>query len=154
MADRAPRAYVVHLPVRLDRDENRWVPAVNLQPAEYFGEITFILNDEGRPSSEPEDTIPRIREAMTEFKETDYLVLVGDPNLQIYAAAFALRTTGGKLNLLKWNPTQRKYNGLYVELWQDEVPLILRNLVEPEATVTRKSQVEFDERGNKRVRIL
>ena len=45
-----------------------------------------------------------------EYKETDYLLLTGDPAIIGVACSIVSDITNGKYNLLKWDKQERKYH--------------------------------------------
>lgn len=114
-----PRVFIVHEPMRRDPRSKEMVPAHDLRPASQFGDLKFILPGAVRPALDPESSLPAIRDAMSGFMEDDYLAMVGDMNLVIWAAALGLRATGGIMKLLKWNNQDRCYVATQARLWDD-----------------------------------
>lgn len=111
-----PRAFVVHQPMRLDRERNTWVETVDLSCASEYGDLVFLLNTPERPPLDPEASLPVLRDKLKDFRPDDYLVLAGDMNLVVYASIIAARLTGGWLNLLRWHPRDRRYVSLQAQI--------------------------------------
>jgi len=76
----------------------------NFLPAKEFGELHVILS--GRePIDRAQD---KIRLALANMVESDFLLLVGSP-LHIAIAAFTVLNRFGKANVLVWNQEAYKY---------------------------------------------
>jgi hypothetical protein len=99
--------YVVHEPVRWDRYKRKMTP-VDLDPAKAFGELKILLPGHDRPPS-AQEAFPVLKEAMCGFGPDDYLVVAGDMELLVWVAVLALKKTGGKLRLLKWDNRLHRY---------------------------------------------
>jgi len=112
-----PKVYVIHEPVRRDKQTGQMIPVFDLQPASRFGVLTFVLPGGNRPPLSPEAVLPQIRDAMMAYTEDDYIVTVGDPALYVWAAALAAHGTNGAVNLLKWNAREQSYYAAKAQLW-------------------------------------
>lgn len=110
--NRRAKCYIVHQPMRIDDRTGRWKPAVNLSPAGEYGDLVFMLDTPERPPLDPEASLPTLRAKLADYRPEDYIVLAGDMNLVAYACVIAARVTGGLLNLLRWDPTERRYISL------------------------------------------
>lgn len=76
----------------------------NLLPAKEFGELYIMLN--GR---EPNDfALERLRESLAHFRETDYLLLIGNPVFIGLASAIILERLK-RVNFLVWDPHHYNY---------------------------------------------
>ena len=90
-------------------------PTKNLSAAKEFGQIKVLLP----PTQVTFDATWAIEEMfkkLEEFKDEDYLLLVGDPVIMILAASIVSWVTGGKYNILKWDRETRTYNPLTIDL--------------------------------------
>ncbi len=102
--------YITHVPLRLDRASGDMVQMFDMEAAKGFGELKYILPEDGnRPSTNPKVVLPILREALVGFKKTDYLAVVGDAGILVWAAALAMRATGGQIQLLKWSKHEHSY---------------------------------------------
>lgn len=124
-----PRAYVVHQPVKLDYTTRQWVPNVDVSFASVYGDVVFLLTTPERAPVDPELTLPILREKLKAFTKDDYLVLVGDMNLVIYAAALAMKETGGFIRMLRWNPVDRGYICITANVY-DGAASIIKDAIE------------------------
>lgn len=98
--------FVVHEPVRWN---GRRMVALDMSPAEKFGDLRVIFPGQDRPPP-AQEAMPILQNAMCAFRPDDYLVIAGDMDLVVWAAALALKTTSGTLRLLKWDSRQRQYD--------------------------------------------
>jgi hypothetical protein len=99
--------FAVHQPARYDQTKRRMVP-IDISKAERFGKMRLVFPGLDRPPP-VDEAIPTLRTVLGVFKPTDYLVLAGDLDLVVFAAALALNATGGKINLLKWSNRLQDY---------------------------------------------
>jgi hypothetical protein len=98
-----PRVFVVNEPMKYDARSGEMIPVHNIRPATEFGDLTFVLHGSNRPSEDPDVVLPQIREAMRNFNQEDYILLVGDMDLVAWAVALAYKSTGTTVKLLKWS---------------------------------------------------
>lgn len=105
-AEQTPRVFIIH-------EQARWVGnkrmALDFSSADIYGRRVVVFPDIDR-SPPVEEAMPAVRQAMADFQPDDYLVIAGDMDLLIWAAAIALNNTGGRVNLLKWNNRSKAYD--------------------------------------------
>jgi hypothetical protein len=102
------KVYAPQQPSRFDLTTRLWIPTMNMQAAEKFGELVVLLP----PNANRLHTAPllvSLKERMEHFTAEDWLVAVGDPSLIAAAACIAVRKTGGLLRLLKWDRMSSDY---------------------------------------------
>jgi hypothetical protein len=99
--------YVVHEPIRWNSRDRCMVP-LDLTPAKQYGQLKLVLPGGNRPPPLTQ-AMPQLKETMAEFTDQDYLLLAGDMDLLVWAAALALRATGGRVKLLKFDNRTRLY---------------------------------------------
>ncbi len=97
------RVFVINEPLRADGS-----PLVSLKPAEFFGSVIHIL-PAGKPPADPMESLPRIEEVLADYREGDFIVLVGEMDLVALAVAVALEANEGRVNFLKWDRNNRAY---------------------------------------------
>jgi hypothetical protein len=112
--------YVTHEPLRRDEDTGEMVRAVDLSPAEEWGELRFLLPP-GAPPLDPEAVLPQLRAGLAEFRVSDFLLPVGHPVLIAWAAALACRAAGGHLRLLQWRARERRYSAVSASVWAPDL---------------------------------
>lgn len=96
------------VPSRYDPASRLWVPAVEMRPAEKFGELVIMLPpNSARAGIAP--CVDAMKELMKSFSAEDYLIGVGDPSLIGAASCIAVRHTGGLLRMLKWDRMAKDY---------------------------------------------
>jgi hypothetical protein len=100
------------------------VHTMNLEPAQKFGALTFLLTDaelrnagvraaNGYTVADLEPSAPvvsELRRKLTGIQPTDYLLLVGDPVIGALAMALALHATKGRLRVLRWLKASKSYS--------------------------------------------
>ena len=60
----------------------------------------------------------KLRKILKEYKETDYLLLTGDPAIIGVACSIVSDITNGKYQLLKWDKQERKYYPIEINLYE------------------------------------
>lgn len=93
--------YVVHEPARWDHAAQAMVP-IDISKAAEYGPLRIVLPGLNRPPAAAQ-ALGALKAAFAGFGTDDYLLLAGDMDLLVWASSLALRRTGGKLNLLRWN---------------------------------------------------
>ena len=102
------KVFIVNAPARWNSGQQVMVP-LDMAPAAEYGDLVYIFEGTHRPPS-GEPAYEHIRTAMNDFTSDDYLVIVGDMDLVIWAAYVGLQVTDGKLRLLKWNNRTKAYD--------------------------------------------
>jgi len=109
------KVFVPQVPSRYDQGISGWVPTVNLDPANEFGEIEVLLPPEaGR--MEPEELQRILSEKLLHVSEEDWLLATGDPVLIGIAAALIATRLYGQLRILRWNKRRKSYDPIEVHL--------------------------------------
>lgn len=102
------RVFAPQQPSRFDTATRLWIPTMNMQPAEKYGQLVVLLP----PNANRLHTVPlleALKTGMFDYGKDDWLVAVGDPSLIAAAACIATRKTGGLLRLLKWDRLTSDY---------------------------------------------
>lgn len=107
------RVFIPQDPQRRNRVTGDWERAVDLRPAEKFGELVFILQAGRAP---PANTVVG---TMTSFLDTycddDYLLPIGDPSLIAVMSIIASDMNDGFIKMLLWDRASHEYN--VSEIW-------------------------------------
>lgn len=111
---KSPRVFVINEPLRRG-DEGR---LIDLAPAERFGPLVHVL-PAGRPPSDHEGVVARIRDRLADFSPSDYLLPIGQPYAIGWAFAIAARNSGGRLRTLMWDGRVGAYSVAEVELFEE-----------------------------------
>jgi hypothetical protein len=109
------KVYVPQQPSRYDAATRLWIPTINLDPAKIYGEVVVMLP----PNANRLHTAPLIaalKEQMAQFGSDDYIVAVGDPSIIAAASCIAVRKTGGRLRILKWDRMSSNYIPVEIDL--------------------------------------
>jgi hypothetical protein len=81
----------------------------NILSASDFGVLKFILPARENMMFSPVPTITRIKKALKEFNDEDFLLLIGDPAAIGVAVHIALQNNRQKAKLLKWDRREYRY---------------------------------------------
>ena len=91
-------------------------PKINIMGASKYGEFKFLLPEFSQIIFSPGPLIFKLRKALRDFKEEDYLLLTGDPAIIGVACSIVSDITNGKYQLLKWDKQERKYYPIKINL--------------------------------------
>ena len=103
--------YVVQNALHKDARTGDLVPKFDYGPAEEFGEIRFLLNDQARPFVLA-PIIDELQEKLADFGPADYLLLTGNPTLLGLAFAIAADRNDGNIKVLQWHGRSGSYTAI------------------------------------------
>jgi hypothetical protein len=101
--------------VMYKNDQGMFVPKFNMHKAEAFGKIKILL-PYGNISLAPQPMVLKLRTALRNFSDDDYILPTGDPAAIGAAIAVAADFNAGKVKLLKWRGKDHKYTVLKMNL--------------------------------------
>ena len=93
-------------------------PKINIMGASKYGDFKFLLPELSQIIFSPGPLIFKLRKALKDFSEGDYLLLTGDPAIIGVACSIVSDMTNGKYNLLKWDKQERKYYPITINLYE------------------------------------
>ena len=93
-------------------------PKINIIGASQYGKFKFLLPEFSQIIFSPGPLIFKLKKALKDFKEKDYLLLTGDPAIIGVACSIVSDITNGKYNLLKWDKQERKYYPITINLYE------------------------------------
>ena len=93
-------------------------PKINIIGASQYGKFKFLLPEFSQIIFSPGPLVFKLRKALKDFKEGDYLLLTGDPAIIGVACSIVSDITNGKYNLLKWDKQERKYYPITINLYE------------------------------------
>ena len=93
-------------------------PKINIMGASHYGQFKFLLPEFSQIIFSPGPLVFKLRKALRDFKEKDYLLLTGDPAIIGVACSIVSDITNGKYNLLKWDKQERKYYPIAINLYE------------------------------------
>ena len=93
-------------------------PKINIMGASQYGNFKFLLPEFSQIIFSPGPLIFKLRKALKDFKDGDYLLLTGDPAIIGVACSIVSDITNGKYNLLKWDKQERKYYPITINLYE------------------------------------
>jgi hypothetical protein len=106
------RVFLPQVAEKFDPTIGRKVPAFDFSAAAQFGQLTEVLEPGDNPLFIARIT-PKIRAALEDFGENDYLLAVGDPTVIAICAGLILRRRK-TLKMLKWERNSKTYIALEV----------------------------------------
>lgn len=80
----------------------------NILPAKEFGELALLL-PEGNILFASQDVVDILYDKLSDFTDSDFLLLIGDPVAIGMATAVAAKINNGSVNFLKWDRQEKKY---------------------------------------------
>lgn len=89
------------------------VDKYDLSPAEKFGELRYLTEDDADPTSAR--IVNQISEGLALFNPNDHLLLVGNPALIGLAFAIASEYTDGRVSVLQWSGRDGDYKPLQIQ---------------------------------------
>jgi hypothetical protein len=93
-------------------------PKIKIIGASQYGKFKFLLPEFSQIIFSPGPLIFKLKKALKDFKEKDYLLLTGDPAIIGVACSIVSDITNGKYNLLKWDKQERKYYPISINLYE------------------------------------
>ena len=96
--------FIPQLPTRLDKATGALVPAIDVNPASAFGNLTILFSSDVPRSQAIAEVAARSRE----IGPADYILAVGDVALLALAVVHAV-LRNGSATLLRWDSESRTY---------------------------------------------
>ena len=93
-------------------------PKINIIGASHYGKFKFLLPEFSQIIFSPGPLIYKLRKGLRDFKQTDYLLLTGDPAIIGVACSIVSDITNGRYKLLKWDKQERKYYPIEINLYE------------------------------------
>ena len=91
-------------------------PKINIIGAREFGDLKVLLPENSQIILSPAYVIQTLKQKLKEYKETDYLLLTGDPAIIGVACSIVSEITSGKFSFLKWDRQEKMYYPLKINL--------------------------------------
>ena len=88
----------------------------NIRSAEKFGDLKVVLPDNRQIVLSSGPLTFKLKHALKDFNDDDYLLLMGDPAIIALAGAVASDVNGGKFKVLKWDRDEKKYYDIEIDL--------------------------------------
>ena len=93
-------------------------PKINILGAAQYGTFNFLLPELSQIIFSPGPLILKLRKALKDFNEKDYLLLTGDPAIIGVACSIVSDMTNGKYKLLKWDRQEKKYYPIEINFYE------------------------------------
>ena len=88
----------------------------NIRSAEKFGDLKVVLPDNKQIVLSSGPLTFKLKHALKDFNDDDYLLLMGDPAIIAVAGAVVSDVNGGKFKVLKWDRDEKKYYDIEIDL--------------------------------------
>lgn len=102
------RVFIVQNQHRANPKSGALEPKFDLSPAEEYGDFEFLLSPTARPFN-PEHVVGVLKERLRDFRDDDSLLLIGNPVLIGLAVAVAASFNNGRVAMLQWSGSERRY---------------------------------------------
>ena len=91
--------------------------ALDYTQAERFGEVIILFDGNKQVVMSPQPTIRKLRTLLKDFKDNDYLLLVGDPALIGLTCSVVSNISNGRYNMLKYDRIEKDYFPIRVDIY-------------------------------------
>jgi len=88
----------------------------NIRSAEKFGDLKVVLPDNKQIVLSSGPLTFKLKHALKDFNDNDYLLLMGDPAIIAIAGAVVSDVNGGKFKVLKWDRDEKRYYDIEIDL--------------------------------------
>ena len=109
------KVYVIQNVLRKHLDGT--LRGLDYSQAERFGEIIFLFDGSKQVVMSPQPTIRKLKSLLKDFKDNDYLLLVGDPALIGLTTAVVSTICNGRYNMLKYDRIEKDYFPIRVDVY-------------------------------------
>lgn len=114
------RVFVVQRPAYYDKGRRGWVNKYDLQPAEAYGELVFLLRPGNIYKDKLDGAIVRLQEQLADYGPGDHIMAIGDPVAIAAAVMVAASRTGGVVSLLKFDRMEGQYDAYEVDITRND----------------------------------
>lgn len=114
MNETKSKVYVVQNVMRKYPDGT--IRALDYTQAERFGEVIFLFDGQKQVVMSPQPTIRKIKSMVKGIKDTDYVLLVGDPALIGLTTSVVSYILNGRYNMLKYDRIEKDYFPIRVDI--------------------------------------
>ena len=88
----------------------------NIRSAEKFGDLKVVLPDNKQIVLSSGPLTFKLKHALKDFNDDDYLLLIGDPAIIAIAGAIASEMNRGKFKVLRWDRNESRYYDIEIDL--------------------------------------
>ena len=93
------------------------MPGKNILPAAKFGQIVPLLPPSGQIAYSAGFATNQLNAKLSNFNDSDYLLLIGDPVAIGISVAIACKWNKGKAKLLKWDKREMEYYAVEINIY-------------------------------------
>jgi len=94
-------------------------PGKNISQATKFGEIKVLFPQDFNAGFSAGQAASKLMLLLSNYKEEDFLLLIGDPVLIGIATAVASHWSNGKVQMLKWDGQDKLYYAVKFNLFHE-----------------------------------
>ena len=99
--------YILQNPKKWDRVAEVWVDKYDFKPAEKYGSLHYVIEDNRTPFS-GWPFIRKLKEELADYDEQDYILATGSPET-IFLAGMIVQQRVGCVNLLTYDKQKQDY---------------------------------------------
>ena len=114
MNDTKSKVYIVQDVMRKQPDGT--IRSLDYSQAKRFGEVIFLFEGQKQVVMSPQPTIRKLKTMLKNIKDTDYILLVGDPALIGLTTSVVSYILNGRYNMLKYDRLERDYFPIRVDI--------------------------------------
>lgn len=114
MNDIKSKVYVVQNVMRKHPDGT--IRALDYSKAARFGEVIFLFDGQKQVVMSPQPTVRKLKNILKDYKDNDYLLLVGDPALIGLTTSVVSYILNGRYNMLKYDRIEKDYFPIRVDI--------------------------------------
>jgi hypothetical protein len=121
VAQTTPRVFIVQEPLKRFPDGVR--PRIDYETLTPYGDLQFIFSWRELKDDDLSNTGPlmaKLRKALCNFRDEDYLVCLGNPALCAMALAVALECNDGYATVLDWIRNEGRYREVEIDLYTED----------------------------------
>jgi hypothetical protein len=113
------KVYAIQNQHRWDQGKGEFVPKFDLSSAKQYGDVEYLLTPTAAPfNSGP--VVKELKQKLSWFGDNDSLLLIGNPVLIGCAVAIAAKVNNGRVKVLQWSGTDRRYVAVQLDLGVEE----------------------------------
>ena len=90
----------------------------NIASARQFGDFELLLPSNAQIMLSASPSVRRMKKILQDYKEGDYLLLIGDPSAIGVACSIAAFYNRGRYSILKWDRQEGMYYPVKIDLHQ------------------------------------
>lgn len=109
--------FVVQKQMKYDTERGELIPRFpSIHKASKWGDLKYLLSPSAHPF-DPDLIIGELHDALIDFCDDDYLLLIGSPALIGMATSIAAHYNDGKVKFLQWSGNHDNYTEIEAKIY-------------------------------------